>query len=223
MESPGTTEWGSERETHDNAKPITYQFDIDNGDYLVWLGFHEFWGGRTEEVIVNTGTVALDSTLTLPPTGSLAINYQLIKKNVTVTNGQITVSCVRSGDNAFINFIRILKIGPGTGCFDSLCTLRDSLYAHRNDDVVHVGIKEISSDKNMVLYPNPSNGLVKLNSDNNKFDAYEVSDLTGKVILSGKIKGTVTTIDFGGMNDGVYFIKAKGAGAVQVKQVLIVK
>ena len=204
------TQWDGEREIHDKAfgsgKGMIYKFQVDNGDYMVWVGFHEFWGQRAEKLKI-TGVDTINLTT---PAG-----YVWYKKNVTVTGGEIEVDVQCAADNAYMNNIIIGKIGTAT-CYDPLCTLRDSLYKTLTE------VPKLTKNQSISLYPNPSNGYVTLKVNPQEFENYEVMDLTGKTILSGKITDINTIINLNDKSSGIYLIKVYGgSGNIGFQKILI--
>jgi ELWxxDGT repeat protein len=193
----GSTQWAGEREIHDKAfgpgKGMIYKFQVDNGDYMVWVGFHEFWGQRVEKLKI-TGVDTINLTT---PT-----SYEWYKNEVSVTGGQIEVDVQCAADNGYMNNILIGKIGTAT-CYDDLCAYRDSLYKSTLTSAT-----KISVNNNLVLYPNPSTGIFNLKADPGNFKSYEVVDITGRQILRGSITENNTTINLSDKNCGIYIIKA---------------
>jgi ELWxxDGT repeat protein len=201
----GTGLWGCEREGND----LVYKFDVENGDYIVWLGFHEFWNGRTEKVGLNN----LDTITVVVNSG-----YQVIKKPVTVTDGKIQIGIARVQDNPYLNNITIGKVVAGSKCFDPICTLRDSLYQSTR---ISTNVRKLPNNQNISLFPNPTDGILMLNADMNAYKTYEVLDIIGRIVLSGKITGGTTLIDLGSLGNGLYFVKAQGADVLCVQKFLI--
>jgi ELWxxDGT repeat protein len=210
----GSTQWAGEREIHDKAfgpgKGMIYKFQVENGDYMVWVGFHEFWGQRAEKLkITSVDTINLTTPL----------GYEWYKNTVTVTGGEIEIDVQCAKDNAYLCNIIIGKVGAAS-CYDATCTLRDVLYASRGIDT---GISNVLSNNNNSVYPNPSIGVVTLTANPAISKKYEVIDITGKVIQSGKITGTSTVLDLSNQN-GVYLIKTYGdKGKVDLQKVIICK
>jgi ELWxxDGT repeat protein len=50
----GTDKWGCLREVNTAKDTLVYKFEVDNGKYLIHMGFKEFWGGRTTNFIINS-------------------------------------------------------------------------------------------------------------------------------------------------------------------------
>jgi PKD repeat protein len=70
----------------------------------------------------------------------------------------------------------------------------------------------------MELFPNPVRDILKLKfRENNLNETYSIVDLSGRMILSGKIIGEETLIDLNTAAQGVYFIKISGDRAGSFK------
>lgn len=59
-------------------------------------------------------------------------------------------------------------------------------------------------DANILVYPNPTAEILKIDSKDQKLDSYAFYDLQGKLILQAKIIQSHVTIDLSGVSDGVY-------------------
>jgi len=60
------------------------------------------------------------------------------------------------------------------------------------------------SKEDVLIYPNPTNGIVKIKVDDQLIRSVKVYDLTGKELL---VRINSDTIDFSGLNKGVYIIR----------------
>ncbi len=99
----------------------------------------------------------------------------------------------------------------GTVTIDTL-QLGEYVFAMR-DNTVGILESKINSEKTIVLYPNPAKDEIKV--DIKKLDLntseklnYSLLDITGKVVLVGKITTNqhLITIDLTHLNNGIYFI-----------------
>ncbi len=68
-----------------------------------------------------------------------------------------------------------------------------------------VGIKKLE-DYGILVYPNPTQGRIYLESTNNPIQQIKISDLTGKVLIEkANIQQQKETIDLSKYGDGIYF------------------
>lgn len=70
------------------------------------------------------------------------------------------------------------------------------------------------------IYPNPSEGLIKITNANNTENEIAVYDITGKVITT-KIVSNDTTIDLSSNGTGVYIVKVSNNSGSHVERVVI--
>ncbi len=73
---------------------------------------------------------------------------------------------------------------------------------------------ENTNDNTIILYPNPANTTITVNTriDNKNSQAaisYTITDLSGKVLIAGSITHSKTTIDLHSLAQGVYLFRTK--------------
>ena len=82
-----------------------------------------------------------------------------------------------------------------------------------------VGINEIGSKNELIIFPNPAQNSIKVTADIKHIGSpYVVYDFTGKIILKGEITSELTTIEIGDLSEGMYLFSLKE----QLKQTFIV-
>ena len=69
-----------------------------------------------------------------------------------------------------------------------------------------MGINEISSNDDLFsIFPNPTQSVINLRADITFLDSeYVVYDITGKIMVKGKITSEMTTIELGNLSGGLY-------------------
>ena len=92
-----------------------------------------------------------------------------------------------------------------------------------------LNVDEISSNENIVIYPNPTKGIVSINFENN-FNNENVSikviDMIGKIIYEKKnieIINSSINIYLDNVNNGVYFITIQRKDKIFSKKLIINK
>lgn len=89
------------------------------------------------------------------------------------------------------------------------------------------GVNELNKSGLAVsMYPNPSTGSVKIYNENAAQEdlSWTVVDVTGKVHLSGNIKGTKNqeiTLDLSDLNKGMYYVRFTTATKTQTSSLLL--
>ena len=72
--------------------------------------------------------------------------------------------------------------------------------------------------KNITVYPNPSNGVFKIQHEYLAIETpYQISDITGKIIQTGKLSVEQSHIDLTKVQQGIYFLNASGSTYKLVK------
>jgi len=62
------------------------------------------------------------------------------------------------------------------------------------------------------IYPNPSNGIFNINHDGITSETpYQITDITGKVIQTGKLSGEQTEVNLSTVQSGMYLLTASGS------------
>ena len=88
------------------------------------------------------------------------------------------------------------------------------IYQEGNDDCdaiygqLHNGFEDPSADNEVDVYPNPSNGILFVKSDNINTD-YQIINILGEIVLSGEIVSENQQIDISNLSNGLYLIKIK--------------
>ncbi len=79
---------------------------------------------------------------------------------------------------------------------------------------------EVNNLEGVMVYPNPSEGLIKISNDLNVENTITVTDLSGKVITT-KVASSSTTIDLSNVGTGIYLVKIANANGQKVERVVI--
>ncbi len=86
-----------------------------------------------------------------------------------------------------------------------------------------VGLKEEVDQQPFVFYPNPSDGLVTIELDQNFKEKTDLSiiDITGAVVYLDKFAGGTKKINLSGFTKGVYFIQISTSTSTQIQKLII--
>jgi hypothetical protein len=83
-------------------------------------------------------------------------------------------------------------------------------------------ISEKNNRNSFTIYPNPSNGKLKLKTNLVVNNYFEIHDVLGKKIYYSKIENETTEIDLNGEKPGIYFIHIyDSAGSFETKKLII--
>ena len=86
-----------------------------------------------------------------------------------------------------------------------------------------LGVKDESFDREITLYPNPSNGFISLtNSSINKIDKIEIYDLIGKQVHKEIVNDReLINLELENLNSGVYLVKVFSGNRNSIKKLII--
>ena len=70
-----------------------------------------------------------------------------------------------------------------------------------------------------VIYPNPANDLINIESNSQRCE-YQMMNNLGQVVLKGVLSGD-DTISVEGVDSGIYFLKLIADGKVAVNKIII--
>ncbi|MEZ4850753.1 MAG: T9SS type A sorting domain-containing protein [Bacteroidia bacterium] len=88
----------------------------------------------------------------------------------------------------------------------SVYGLGDSIVVYQ---IESTGIKDNLIGENVVVYPNPVNDLLKIESDAIVTEWIEMTNLMGKVVLRQEIGRMSEEVNISGLSSGVYFLTGK--------------
>ncbi len=105
--------------------------------------------------------------------------------------------------NQYYKVTAVNTVSGGLACESAYAMSADGIH-----DYVYaqtLGIAEIG-DNGIAVYPNPTTGLIHINSNNLESD-YHVVNALGETVLVGKITSETQHIDMTNLPNGVYFVK----------------
>jgi len=85
------------------------------------------------------------------------------------------------------------------------------------------GIENISTEPNVLIYPNPTEGMFDLiyTPKNSNSSTYSIYDGYGKEIINNKLKYWKTTINLSGNSKGIYYLKVIDDGHILCKKIIL--
>ena len=83
-----------------------------------------------------------------------------------------------------------------------------------------IGIQEATLQNNLLIYPNPSNGIFTIETIA-QYDEIKILDITGKVVFMTEEYTLRNEIDLTSQQRGIYFISIQGESGRVVKKVIV--
>ena len=115
------------------------------------------------------------------------ITSVLMVKNVNILNNQQNFRCIIS---------------------DGFC--QDSSVVVSLSVINNLGLNLPESRKKINIYPNPTSSEITITSEKFSKESYTLCDQMGRVVGSGKLTGTNTTILLSSLSKGIYLLKVEG-------------
>lgn len=98
-----------------------------------------------------------------------------------------------------------------------MSTVDNPLTITANPDCT-LGINDPSLANAVTVYPNPTNNILNIAlAENSPIHDYSIVDVSGKVLLNGKVNASLTAINVESLSTGTYFVKLSGNNAQAVK------
>ena len=69
----------------------------------------------------------------------------------------------------------------------------------------HMGVNETDIEKGFVVYPNPTDGILYVVSEQ-PCSEYRIINMLGQTLLAGKIDSETKQIDVSSLSEGIYYI-----------------
>ena len=103
---------------------------------------------------------------------------------------------------------------PGQTPFQNAWLMRIDSNLCANTACIPVGIEELyqtfGQKTNINVYPNPATNVLNIELPNStNYASFELTEITGKVILHGQLNNSLNSIDINQYCKGIYFLKVK--------------
>lgn len=90
------------------------------------------------------------------------------------------------------------------------------------DVTTDVTEKENTDELTCTIYPNPSQGIIKIKTASTEPVVVEVADVLGNIIIASSVmSGNTATIDMSGEAKGLYFVHLSAKGRVATKKIVV--
>ncbi len=81
-------------------------------------------------------------------------------------------------------------------------------------------VDDLNDENEVKIYPNPTSDIFNLETTEDQYESYTLTNCLGQLLLSGNINSTHTTIDVSKLPVGVYSIFLKGSKGSSVKKIV---
>ena len=196
------------------------------------------WFGQLNTVSPNSVTVysvAVSSTSNNITCNSSAVNHTVTVNTSPVITAQISQQFVCKGQTFIMSASGANSYTWSTGASTASVSLNEpnpGVYTYFvsgsstegcKSNKVTLGITvsscsgiEENESQTYRMYPNPSNGLVTLESGRNESFNVNVTDLTGREVLSLQAQNSACTLNIQDFANGVYFVKIQSIHGNQI-------
>ncbi|MES2680899.1 MAG: T9SS type A sorting domain-containing protein [Bacteroidota bacterium] len=181
------------------------------------IGVNSFSCSSMQSIFINVNPVPVVSAISssyllckgepVTFTGIGAVNFQWSSiPSVIYTGNPLTINAQNSGSYTAIGT-------DVNGCKGSTSFILSV------DECT--GINEFASDANQIqAYPNPNNGVFTVMANGSSISAFEVTDVAGRIVLSGTPYAIQTKINIAELPNGVYSVKVKTADALRYVKII---
>jgi hypothetical protein len=190
------------------------KYDTEQNWDIVYVEYSTNFG-TTWSVLGEMGPTWYNSDRTPSTTGTDCNNCpgaQWTGLNTTLTTYTYPLNALNSETNIIFRIV-----------FHSDQSVND-LGVNIDDFVINGTLSGQSFDlQNIVLYPNPSNGIFNVVSGANEITEIQVYDLTGKVIWTKKdfaVSNSEIQINLSSISQGIYFVKISANNQSTVKRII---
>lgn len=190
------------------------KYDVEQNWDIVYVEYSTNFGGSWS-VLGEIGPTWYNSDRTPATTGTDCNNCpgaQWTGLNATLSTYTYPLNTLNSETNIIFRIV-----------FHSDQSVND-LGVNIDDFVINGTLSGQSFDlQNIVLYPNPSNGIFNVVSGANEITEIQVYDLTGKVIWTKKdfaVSNSEIQINLSSISQGIYFVKISANNQSTVKRII---
>jgi hypothetical protein len=71
------------------------------------------------------------------------------------------------------------------------------------------------------VYPNPATNMITVETNSSDFNIFEVRSISGAVMLTQPISGSVTDVNIGDLNKGMYLVTLKGISTIYTQKLIV--
>lgn len=87
---------------------------------------------------------------------------------------------------------------------------------------VITGIDEFSADNNILIFPNPNNGIFRIEMTDLKGSTLAIFNAIGEIIYQSTVVNPHTEIDLSNQPSGIYFVHVNGENLSAIKKIVLI-
>jgi PKD repeat protein/subtilisin family serine protease len=155
--------------------------------------------------------------------GELVYDHGSSAKNAVTGSFTIPTSATASTTRLRVVMSYYSISGPcGTQTYGETEDYKLNLIASSSNEEDRTGQddKELPNTQDVIITPNPTNGIFTVNTNGGKIDKVVVYSVTGKLVKTINTKGDNVNIDISGVKSGVYYVKVFTVNGEIIKTII---
>jgi len=189
-----------------------YTINVDPGS----LRFETYAGVASDYQIVTVSSLDVTSNISVVAPGRFQISHNgtTWTQNFTIARTQLPYKL----------YVRFDTPWGQSGTWEKEITLKATEAFNKIDvtGLAYLGIEDMGNDQNIVIYPNPTTGELKIENGELKIENVEIYDVYGrrqKIILNSQFS-ILNSIDISHLSAGIYFIQIETEKETITKKVV---
>lgn len=184
-------------------------------------------------------TVALTTAVTEPVSGEFDITITFSEKTTgleesefTITNGTVKVSSLLTSDEGLSYTVTIVPTASGDVTIALPANVAQDAAGNDNEAATNlvvvaditIGIDLIQASKEILAYPNPTNGFMTLDLSKSELDVkyIAITDLLGRSIHNQDVTSKVVDLDLSSYEKGIYILIMQ-TNTIQITKKIVIK
>jgi hypothetical protein len=145
---------------------------------------------------------------------------------VLTASGAVTYSWVSNSQSFLLQGSTVTPPTPPLGVTTSYTVTGVDQFGCTNKALVTVdveactGLSHNTSLSGLSVYPNPTSGALTLEVNGASAASVEISDVTGRIVLTDATVGSKTEFDLSTLANGIYYVKVQSDASVEVVKII---
>ena len=214
---------------YDKSEVITHEYIYEENNKVYWwnktLGefttLYDFGAEEGDEWEIKVGT----QTIPVHVDAAQTVTYKSQEyKMLSISDpDDIFTGDIICGIGHLTSFFPEKLMNKGYRVEGIRCFWQDGELVYQNGDQDcdeiyeqhHMGVNETDIEKGFVVYPNPTDGILYILSENTDAE-YRIVNIMGQTMLTGRIDSESQQIDVSSLSDGLYYITIDNASRIIV-------